>query len=165
MTLTKIDHPFQNPPLAYDAPPNHQPGIKISFFFNKLPHVSDEHFFRHWETVHADLTIAVPQFRACKIRRYVQLQQTAEMKARARELGMVHVDFDACTELWVERWEDWMAFFNSSAYANVTQPDCPRFLALPIHVMVSTENLIFGPAIPGLGGKDGVTDETLVSTD
>ncbi|KAK3066623.1 hypothetical protein LTR53_016955 [Teratosphaeriaceae sp. CCFEE 6253] len=144
MTLTKIDHPFQNPPLAYDAAPNHQPGIKISFFFNKLPHVSDEHFFRHWETVHADLTIAVPQFRACKIRRYVQLQQTAEMKARARELGMVHVDFDACTELWVERWEDWMAFFN---------------------VMVSTENLIFGPAIPGLGGKDGVTDETLVSTD
>ncbi|KAK5139415.1 hypothetical protein LTR04_003601, partial [Oleoguttula sp. CCFEE 6159] len=36
--------------LSYDAKPNHQPYVKLTFFFNKLPHVSYEQFHRHWET-------------------------------------------------------------------------------------------------------------------
>lgn len=75
MTLKKIDHQFKHRQLSYDAQPNVQPCIKLSFWFNKLPHVSDEQFHRHWETVHADLTIAAKEFNVCKIQRYVQVRQ------------------------------------------------------------------------------------------
>ena len=76
MTLKKIDHEFKHPQLSYDATPNIQPCIKLSFWFNKLPHVSDEQFHRHWETVHADLTVAAKDFNVCKIQRYVQVRRS-----------------------------------------------------------------------------------------
>lgn len=47
MTLKKMNHEFKNKALSYDAQPNHQPCIKLSFFFNKLPDVSYEQFHRH----------------------------------------------------------------------------------------------------------------------
>ncbi|KAF2165613.1 hypothetical protein M409DRAFT_23905 [Zasmidium cellare ATCC 36951] len=161
MTLQKIDHQFQHPKLSYDAKPNYQPSVKLSFYFSKLPDVSDEQFHRHWETVHADLTVAAKGFKACKIQRYVQVHQTAEWKERAKSLGLVHLDFDGCSEIWVETWQDWMDFFNSEEYAKVMQPDCPRFMAFPISVFVGEENLIYGEALPGLKGADGVTSSTL----
>ena len=114
MTVKKIDHAFKNEQLSYDAKPNYQPCVKLSFFFNKLPEVSYEQFHRHWETVHADLTIAARDFKACKIQRYVQFHQTPEMKEKAKSLGLVHLDFDGCSEIWVKEWDDWMAFFNVS---------------------------------------------------
>jgi hypothetical protein len=73
MTLKKIDHKFSNPQLTYDAKPNIQPCIKLTFYFNKLPKVSYEQFYGHWSTVHADLTIAARGFNSCKIQRYVQV--------------------------------------------------------------------------------------------
>ena len=73
MTLTKIDHKFTYPQLSYDAKPNIQPCIKLTFYFNKLPNVSYEQFYGHWSTVHADLTVASNGFAAQKIQRYVQV--------------------------------------------------------------------------------------------
>nr|OQO26165.1 hypothetical protein B0A51_03884 [Rachicladosporium sp. CCFEE 5018] len=163
MTLKKIDYEFQHKALAYDTTPNYQPCIKLSFFFNKLPEVSYEQFHRHWETVHADLTIATRDFKVCKIQRYVQSHQTPEMREQAKELGLQQIEFDGCSEIWVKTWEDWMAFFKSPEYAKVLAPDCKHFMAMPISVMVGQDNLIFGHAIPGEGGNDGVTTETLKS--
>lgn len=71
MAYQKIDHDFKNDALSYDAKPNYQPCIKLSFWFNKLPEVSHEAFHSHWETVHADLTIATKDFGLCKVQRYV----------------------------------------------------------------------------------------------
>jgi hypothetical protein len=99
MALKKLDHEFKNSQLSYDAEPNYQPLIKLSFFFNKLPHVSYDQFHRHWETVHADLTIAAKDFKVCKIQRYVQFHQTPEMKEKAKMLGLEHVAFDGCSEV------------------------------------------------------------------
>lgn len=45
----------------------------------------------------------------------------------------------------------------SPEYAAALAPDCEHFMATPIHVAVGYENLISGEAIPGSGGKDGVT--------
>ncbi|KAK5692415.1 hypothetical protein LTR97_010723 [Elasticomyces elasticus] len=163
MTLKKIDHTFKNEALSYDTAPNYQPCIKLSFFFNKLPEVSDEMFHRHWETVHADLTIAARDFKACKIQRYVQFHQTADHKEKAKQLGLQHIEFDGCSEIWVKDWDDWMAFYNSPEYAAAMAPDCKHFMTMPIHVMVGQDNLIFGHAIPGEGGEDGVTSENLES--
>lgn len=112
MTLKKVDHAFNHQALSYDAAPNYQPCVKLSFFFNKLPEVSYEQFHRHWETVHADLTVAAKDFAVCKIQRYVQFHQTPDMKEKAKSLGLVHMDFDGCSEIWVKTWDDWEKFFN-----------------------------------------------------
>lgn len=114
MTLKKLDHQFKHEALSYDADPNYQPCVKLSFFFNKLPEVSYEQFYRHWETVHADLTVAAKDFAVCKIQRYVQFHQTPEMKEKAKSLGLVHMDFDGCSEIWVRTWNEWERFFNVS---------------------------------------------------
>ncbi|KXL44412.1 MAG: hypothetical protein FE78DRAFT_40837 [Acidomyces sp. 'richmondensis'] len=160
MTLKKINHRFKNAQLSYEATPNYQPLIKLSFYFNKLPHVSYEQFHRHWETVHADLTIAAKDFKVCKLQRYVQFHQTPEMKEKAKSLGLNHIEFDGCSEIWVRNWDDWMAFYTSPEYAKVMQPDCEHFMAMPIHVMVGYENLIYGKGIPD-DGTDGVTADNL----
>ena len=47
--------------------------IKLAFYFKKLPEVSYEHFYEHWRTVHADLTVASKAFGIHKIQRYVQV--------------------------------------------------------------------------------------------
>jgi hypothetical protein len=74
MTLKKIDHTFAYDQLSYDAKPNEQPYIKLSFFFSKLPDVSYEHFHRHWQSIHSDLTIGTKAFKSNKIQRYVQVK-------------------------------------------------------------------------------------------
>ena len=66
------NHEFTHPELAYDAEPNFQPAIKISVFFRKLDRISDEAFFKHWETVHADLAVATQAFQT-HILRYIQV--------------------------------------------------------------------------------------------
>lgn len=114
MTLKKIDHEFKNDSLSYDAKPNYQPYIRLSFWFSKLPEVSCEQFHRHWETVHADLTVATKDFRVNDIKRYVQFHQTPEMKERAKSLGLEHLDYDGCSEIYVKSWEDWENFFKVS---------------------------------------------------
>lgn len=127
MTHTKIDHQFAFNQLSYDAKPNHQPYIKMLFFFNKLPHVSYEQFHRHWETVHADLTVATKEFATCHIQRYNQFHQTPEMKEKVKGLGMELMDWDGCSEIWVKNWEDWENF----AKASIQSPAgsfCMRFI-------------------------------------
>jgi len=111
MTYTKIEHRFNFPQLSYDSTPNYQPCVKLSFFFSKLPEISYEQFHRHWETVHADLTVATKSFADNKIQRYVQVHALPELKEKARELpGVELTDCDGCSEIYVKSWEDWEKF-------------------------------------------------------
>ena len=89
MAYQKIDHDFKNEALSYDAKPNYQPCIKLSFWFNKLPEVSYEAFHSHWETVHADLTIATKYFGLCKVQRYVYA-----LKNLVQEIPVLTTNFD-----------------------------------------------------------------------
>lgn len=73
MTLKKVDHTFAYDALSYDAKPNEQPYIKLSFFFSKSDEVSYEHFHRHWQSIHSDLTIGTKAFKSNQIQRYVQV--------------------------------------------------------------------------------------------
>ena len=70
----RINHQFNYPELSYDTEPNFQPCIKVSAFFKKLPSVSYETFFEHWQTVHADLVAATKAFQR-NILRYVQVRR------------------------------------------------------------------------------------------
>lgn len=40
-----------------------------------------------------------------------QFHQTPEMKEKAKSLGLTHLDFDGCSEIWVKSWEDWEKFY------------------------------------------------------
>ncbi|PLB50104.1 hypothetical protein P170DRAFT_424526 [Aspergillus steynii IBT 23096] len=148
-------HTFTYPELNSPTP-NIQPAIKISVFFHKLPDISPEKFFTHWQSIHADLAIATQAFQK-HILRYVQHHQTPEMKDRARSLGENVLEYDGCAQMWVRSWDDWMAFYNSDEYAAALSDDCNEFMQLPMTYMVGYENLIVGDAIGGIGGGDGIS--------
>lgn len=64
------------------TPPRHQrqrlhstPCIKLQSFFKKLPNFNDDHFQKHYNYVHADLTVASECFNAFEIQRYVQVHK------------------------------------------------------------------------------------------
>ncbi|KAF2664302.1 hypothetical protein BT63DRAFT_444057 [Microthyrium microscopicum] len=156
MTLTKLDHRFGNEQLSYDAKPNYQPYVKLTFFFSKGSNISDEQFHRHWETVHADLTVASKDFRVNDLRRYVQFHQTQESKEKVKSMGMDLMDVDGCSEIWVKDWDSWERFLNSPEYAKALGPDCKNFMGSTIKVMAGMDNLIYGKAVPSEGGSDGI---------
>ncbi|KAJ5683451.1 Dimeric alpha-beta barrel [Penicillium macrosclerotiorum] len=147
---------FTHPEFAYEATPNFQPAIKVSVFFRKREGITDEAFFKHWATVHADLAVASQAFQS-HILRYAQHHQTPEMRGYAASLGEKVLDFDACAQLWVRTWDDWLAFCNSEEYAAALGDDCKRFMELPMTYMVGYENLVVGDTSTVLGGKDGVS--------
>lgn len=91
MTLKKIDHTFAYDQLSYDAKPNEQPYLKLSFFFSKSDDVSYEHFHRHWQSIHSDLTIGTKAFKTNKILRYVQLHSYPELKKTVANSGTIRV--------------------------------------------------------------------------
>lgn len=120
--------------------------IKLEFFFYKLPDVSSEHFHKHYAHIHSDITVAARSFGAHKVQRYtqvsisitrkerelvltyaIQLHQTPEMKARAKALGLDVFDYDGCSALWFQKWEDAEAFFASPEYSSLSA-DCAHFL-------------------------------------
>ncbi|KAJ5747910.1 Dimeric alpha-beta barrel [Penicillium nucicola] len=150
------DYQFTHPELSYEAKPNFQTAIKVSVFFRKLEGISYDDFFAHWQTVHADLTVATQAFQD-HILRYVQHHQTPEMKARLASIGGNMLDFDACAHLWVKDWDSWLVFYNSPEYAAALLEDCDRFIQMPISYMVGSENLIVGKAFEPLGNTDGLS--------
>jgi hypothetical protein len=82
-------------------------------FFNKKPSISDEYFQTHWHHVHADLVTSSQASKDAKIMRYNQFSAGPEHKALAKRLsdgGYPSMEWDACTELWAERIEDFEAF-------------------------------------------------------
>ena len=94
---------------------NRQPYLKILFFFKKLPSVSDEYFHTHWSTFHADLSMSAKPF-LISSKRYVQFH--ADKRLAASIPGMIPLDFDGCSELWVKDFKAWQQLQDSPEYAN-----------------------------------------------
>lgn len=72
MPSNQISHIFTHPELSYEAQPNFQQCIKVSVVFSKIHSIDFDTFFRHWETVHADLAVATNAFRNHVVR-YAQV--------------------------------------------------------------------------------------------
>ena len=82
------------------------------------------------------------------------------MKERVKQLTDIQMlEFDGCSEIWVQNWDDWMRFYSSEEYAKAMSPDCEHFMAMPIHVYAGEENIVFGEKIGRMGGKDGILGE------
>lgn len=131
--------------------------IKISLFFRKRPDVSYDHFYKHWATVHADLTAASQAFRAHNILRYTQHHCTPEMRARVPQLGVEVMDYDACTTMWVREWDDMVSFHASEDFQRMAA-DCGHFLDLTpggLRAMAGHDVIVVGEPIPGVDGATG----------
>lgn len=180
-----VERTFGLPALAYDAPVQKQRYLRISMFFNKKPGISYAYFQQHWHNFHGDLVTSSDAFKSNKILRYNQFHQTPENKALARRLGdgsYPSVDFDACTEFWVEKIEDFEAFSKSKEYtdgsrklsplletrrvADATIADMENFVNIPdgVKLMIGYDNLVFGEAVPGYG-ENGVVRSDLEKVD
>lgn len=77
------------------------------------------------------------------------------MMERARSLGEGVLEYDACAQLWVRTWNDWLKFSSSEEYNNALGADCQLFMELPMTYMVGQENIVVGHAVPEIEGKDG----------
>jgi len=113
-----VPHSFALPSLAYDQPPNVQPYVRINMFFMKKKGISFEFFARHWHHVHADIVTSSQAFKDNKILRYTQFYQTPELRQKTVECfsGYPVMEWDACSEFWVEKPEDMAAFLKSDEY-------------------------------------------------
>jgi hypothetical protein len=122
-----VNHQFKLAKLAYDTPIHKQNYLCIAMFFNKKPGISDEYFQNHWHHVHADLVTSSRAFRELKILRYNQFRQRPEHRALLNRIGYPGMDWDACTEFWVEKFEDFEAFTKSQEYIDATRKLCTPF--------------------------------------
>ena len=82
------------------------------------------------------------------------------MKERARSLGGDFLDYDGCAQMWVKKWEDYLAFYHSKECATFLSEDCARFVALPLTFMVGYDNLVVGDASREMGGSDGIAQKS-----
>ena len=90
-------------------------------FFNKKPDISYEYFQNHWHHVHADLVTSMRAYKDLKILRYNQFHQTPEHREQAKKLGYPSLNYDACTEFWVEKMENFDAFTKCDEFVRATR--------------------------------------------
>lgn len=90
-------------------------------FFNKKPGITFEYFANHWHHVHADLVTSSQAFKDLGFYRYNQFLHTPEMREKAQAMGFPAMSWDACTEFWVEKIEDFEAFTKTKEYIEATR--------------------------------------------
>lgn len=98
--------------------------------------MDDDHFQKHYNHVHSDLTVGCKKFHAVKIQRYVQSYQSPEMKKKVQALGMEVLDYDACSQIWVKSWDDWVEFASSAEYSAALMPDGANFMDVTAGIKV-----------------------------
>ncbi|KAL5350356.1 hypothetical protein V496_02811 [Pseudogymnoascus sp. VKM F-4515 (FW-2607)] len=99
--------------------------IRISFFFTKIPSMSQSQFESHWRDTHGRLAIATKAFREAQIQQYTQIHNDKSLTKRAAELflPLVEFDWDACSEMYVKSWEDYLVFATSDEARDILGPD------------------------------------------
>jgi hypothetical protein len=119
----RVPHNFSWPSLAYDQPPNTGDYVRVNMFFMKKKGISWEYFARHWQHVHADICVALKAFNETNLLHYSQFYQTPDDREKARKLFPNHcaMEWDACSEFWVRKLEDFAAFLASKEYRDTTR--------------------------------------------
>ncbi|KAF2630007.1 hypothetical protein BU25DRAFT_312636, partial [Macroventuria anomochaeta] len=140
---------------------NEQPYFRALIFFNKKPGVTDAFFHPHWKSVHADLTLQTPGA-GVDLRRYVQFHQEPKHVDEMKDLfeasggSMQSLPYDGCAEFYAKSAKGFTAFMRD-IWASEHLVGCgKRFVDMTqgYQVMVGYDNLIFGHAVPEMGGGD-----------
>lgn len=87
--------------------------------------MSQSQFEAHWRDTHGRLAIATNAFSKAKIQQYVQIHNDKPFSKKAAELGLPLVEFewDACSEMYVKSWEDYLVFATSDESRDILGPD------------------------------------------
>lgn len=87
-----------------------QPTLRLLCFFKRRPDVPEAEFHTWWSSAHADLTVSSAPVAFTKhVLRYAQLHKTSVHDAMAPS-GWTILPFDACGEITVRTWDDFLAF-------------------------------------------------------
>jgi hypothetical protein len=179
----RVSHNFEINKLSYDSLANIQPYIRINMFFKKKEGISWEYFTTHWHHVHADICLSTKAWQENNILRYTQFYQSPESRKKTSKLFAAYPDplleWDACSEFWVEKVEDFANFLKSEEYVKslrefhshffpscmaltVVLADCEHFINLDggMKIMVGPHTLIYGETVPSMG-KNGVVEADL----
>jgi hypothetical protein len=100
--------------------------IRISYFFSKFPSQSYEDFYEYWRNTHGRLAVATSAFTTHSVQRYVQVRNLPQHHETLRTLGMAPMEefpWDACSEIYVRNFQDWVAFATSKESAEILGPD------------------------------------------
>ena len=109
--------------------PTH-PLIRVSFFFTKRPYMSQSEFETYWRDTHGRLAVASKAFSEAKIQQYSQIHNSKDLSKEAAKLGLPLMEFewDACSEMYVRTWEDYVKFATSDELRDVLGPDGARIM-------------------------------------
>ncbi|KAL4926325.1 EthD domain-containing protein [Aspergillus undulatus] len=128
-------------------PPPAQPLIRVSSFFTKHPSMSQSAFDTYWRETHGSLVVASKTFRDTKIQNYTQVHRHHDLNKEAAKLGMSVLDFqwDACSEMYFQSWEDYERFIKSDELRDVLGPDGARIMntEIGVKVMVTAVDPVF----------------------
>lgn len=141
-------------------PPSSAPLIKISFFFCKKASIPYADFYAYWRNTHGRLTVASTAFNDIGIAKYVQIinpstlghinsqtqiSKDLEKMGASEDKKADGWQWDACSELYVRKWDDYVRFTASDEFAKVLGPDGAKFVDLEkgLRVLVGVEDELF----------------------
>ncbi|KAF2192444.1 hypothetical protein K469DRAFT_800367 [Zopfia rhizophila CBS 207.26] len=149
---------------------NEQPYLKVLFFFNKKPGITEGFFHEHLKIVYADLTMSTKDIGVNLVLRFRQYNPSSSstdatdiMLALLLAQGMKLVLYDYRAEFQAKDTKYYLKFVNS-LYAEIAIPGRKSKMRnyihrLGSHIMTEYDNLIFGSKARTSGGKDGISPD------
>ncbi|KAL4951854.1 hypothetical protein BDW69DRAFT_185969 [Aspergillus filifer] len=112
-------------------PPPAKPLIRVSSFFTKDPSMSQSEFDTYWRETHG-------------------IHNHHDLNKQAADMGLSVLDFqwDACSEMYFQTWEDYEQFIGSDELRDVLGPDGARIMDTDrgVKVMVTMVDPVFDTA-------------------
>ena len=109
--------------------------IKFIFMINRVEGMSVERFIEYHREHHAPLFTSIPE-----ARQYVKRYTVSHPVPAPSYAGPA---YDALTEIWFESWADHDAFFASTNYKNLVNPDEAEFIdSGSVATMVTEERVV-----------------------
>lgn len=123
------------------------PPIRVSFFFTKHPSMSQSEFESYWRDTHGRLAIATKAFGEAKIQQYTQIHNNEPLNKEAAKLGLplMNLRWDACSEMYVKTWENYLTFATSDEMKDILGPDGARIIhpEKGVRVMIGTVDPLY----------------------
>ena len=132
-TTTMLSEPSTTIPPNAPHPHSHlssKPLYRCSTLFRSRPDISESQFFHHWYTLHAPLV--APWAQHYKFSSYIQYHTPFELRAALTNGKQGYFNgaspFQACADIYVEEYEDYLAAFRDPYYLEVIQADEALFV-------------------------------------
>lgn len=87
--------------------------------------MSQSEFETYWRDTHGRLTVASKAFSEAEIQQYTQIHKDKALNNEAANMGLslMDLEWDACSEIYVKSWEDYLLFATSPEMRDVLAPD------------------------------------------